>query len=96
MEPGPNAAYGLNQKEVLEGRAAVASVKIGQTATTERGPPDHPKTCVQKGHNSRRKGLEGFWRLTGIMPADKVTAAWQSFCYTCTFLITNAIGWRSN
>jgi len=31
----------------MEGRAAVASVSTGHTATTERGPPDHPKRCAQ-------------------------------------------------
>jgi len=33
---------------LLDGRAAVASASTGHTATTERGPPDHPKTCAHR------------------------------------------------
>jgi len=42
---------------VLEGRAAVASAINGHTATTERGPPDRPRTCTQNAHKLRHKGL---------------------------------------
>ena len=53
----PNAGSGRNQM-VLEGRAAVASAinRYSDTATTERGPPDHSKTCTQNEHKFRRKG----------------------------------------
>jgi len=54
----PKAAYGRNQMAVLEGRAAVASAMARETATTERGPPDHLKTCAQNAHKLRRKGLK--------------------------------------
>jgi len=53
----------------MEGRAAVASASNWYTATTERGPPDHPKRCAQNAHNLRPKGLKsrsieaGFKRL---------------------------------
>jgi len=42
---------------VLEGRAAVASLTTGNTATTERGPPDRPTTCAHGAHKLRRKRL---------------------------------------
>jgi len=42
----------------MEGRAAVASASNWYTATTERGPPDHPKRCAQNAHNLRPKGLK--------------------------------------
>jgi len=40
----------------MEGRAAVASeYALLLTATTERGPPNHPKTCARGAHKLRRK-----------------------------------------
>jgi len=30
---------------------------LGQPATTERGPPYHPKTCAQNARMFRHKGL---------------------------------------
>ena len=42
----------------MEGRAAVASVSTGYTATTERGPPHHPQTCAQNARMFRNKELE--------------------------------------
>jgi hypothetical protein len=46
------AANSRNQM-VVEGRAAVASACTGYTATTERGPPDHPKPSAQVAHKLR-------------------------------------------
>ena len=46
-----------NGFNLMEGRAAVASAMARETATTERGPPDHLKTCAQNAHNLRRNGL---------------------------------------
>jgi len=45
LRPQPNG--------VVEARAAVAFVSTGNTATTERGPPYHPKTCAQKARKFR-------------------------------------------
>jgi len=53
----PNAAFSRNQTVLLQRRAAVASASTEHTATTERGPPEHPKTCAQNAHEFRRKGL---------------------------------------
>ena len=36
----PKASYGRNQ---MEGRALLRPQELGQTATTERGPPNYPK-----------------------------------------------------
>jgi len=52
----PIEGYGVNQIGVREGRAAVASVSTRHAATTERGPPDHLKSCAQNAHKFRRKG----------------------------------------
>jgi len=42
----------------MELRAAVASGNfLPLTATTERGPPDHPKACAQNAHKLRRTRL---------------------------------------
>ena len=35
----------------MERRAAVASASTDNTATTERGPPQHVGTCAQKAHS---------------------------------------------
>jgi len=53
----PNAAFGRNQTVLLDGRAAVASASARRTATTERGPPYHPKTFAQNARMFRHKGL---------------------------------------
>jgi len=50
----PNADYGRNQ---IGGTRSVASIGPGHTATTERGPPDHPKTCAHSAHKLRSKRL---------------------------------------
>jgi hypothetical protein len=44
--PVPNAGWSGNQTGVMAGRAAVASASNGHTATTERGPPEHPRRSV--------------------------------------------------
>ena len=44
--PVPNAGWSGNQTGVMAGRAAVASPGAGYTATTERGPPEHPRRSV--------------------------------------------------
>ena len=43
-----------NGFNLMEGRAAVASAMARETATTERGPPDHPKTVRQNALELRR------------------------------------------
>jgi hypothetical protein len=43
---------------------------LGQTATTERGPPDHLKTCAQNAHMLRRRGLNlPSWQRRSPNPA---------------------------
>jgi len=41
----PKASCGRNQ---MEGRALLRPQELGQTATTERGPPDHPKIRAKR------------------------------------------------
>ena len=48
-------AYVRNQMALLEGRAAVASGSTANTATTERGPPGHLKTCARSLEDIRAK-----------------------------------------
>jgi len=53
----PKSLDASRARNQMEGRAAVASAGTGHTATTERGPPDHPKTCAQNAHKFRHKEL---------------------------------------
>jgi len=50
----PKAACGRNQMAVLEGRAPSRPLAPAHTATTERGPPGHLKTCAPNGQKLRR------------------------------------------
>jgi len=67
----PNGSSGGNQMELRWqpiggtrcGRVRCVFLDAGQSATpnaatTERGPPDHLKTCAHKAHKLRRKGLQ--------------------------------------
>jgi len=49
------AGYWRNLTVLLEGRAPSRPKALVYTATTERGPPNHLKTCAQKVHKLRRK-----------------------------------------
>ena len=56
----------MSNGQLLNGKHCyVVIARIGNTATTERGPPDHPKTCAQNGHKLRRRNSL-YERLTGL------------------------------
>jgi len=57
-QTNPKAALGRNKMDIVEGRAAVASVGTENTATTERGPPGQMNTSAQNAHKFRRKWRE--------------------------------------
>jgi len=58
--PVPNAGWSGNQTGVMAGRAAVASASNGHTATTERGPPEHPRPSAAL-QNTEKCGHDGAW-----------------------------------
>ena len=62
LRPQPNGGVG--------GMRSVASASNGQTATTERGPPDHRRTGAHNAHMMRHKTL----RPVRFLLARKTTA----------------------
>jgi CTP synthase len=70
------AAYSRNQ---IGGTRSVASVSTGRTATTERGPPNHPRTCAQNARMFRHKGLKGLMRCIP-RPLEVVAPRLRSRC----------------